>query len=343
MARRAWQDDAGFNDISLHGSAQIPTPHIDAIARGGVTLNRYYTQPVCSPTRATIMTGRHAIHHGIYLPFDHGVGQNHLQLNFTLLPAYLKAAAGYAAHAVGKWHLGGNTVAATPTGRGFDSYVGYWCGAQDYETHSVSGAGGAMVYDFHNTSTGGGAGGGAAYDETLVDAYGTFSTRVFSAAATDIIARQGAAGAGAAPLFLYLAWQNVHWPLMAPADYVARFANTTGGAGDDRNYVAAMMSFVDDAVGNVTAAISAAGLDDNTIVVLVSDNGGPTNGDEGTASSNFPLRGGKNTLWEGGTRVIGMVRGPGVAVGVTSTAKVRARGASEASPRSERIRGGAGN
>jgi hypothetical protein len=137
-------------------------------------------------------------------------------------------------------------------------------------------------------------------------------------------------------VFLYLAWQNVHWPLMAPADYVARFANTTGGAGDDRNYVAAMMSFVDDAVGNVTAAISAAGLDDNTIVVLVSDNGGPTNGDEGTASSNFPLRGGKNTLWEGGTRVIGMVRGPGVAVGVTSTAKVRARGASEASPRSER-------
>jgi arylsulfatase A-like enzyme len=236
--------------------------------------------------------------------------------------AYLKAAAGYAAHAVGKWHLGGNTVRATPTGRGFDSYVGYWCGAQDYETHSVSGAGGGMVYDFHNTSTG--AGGGAAFDETLVDAYGTFSTRVFSAAATDIIARQGAAGAGAPPLFLYLAWQNVHWPLMAPAEYVARFANTTGGAGDDRNYVAAMMAFVDDAVGNVTAAVTAAGLDDNTIVVLVSDNGGPTNGDEGTASSNFPLRGGKNTLWEGGTRVIGMVRGPGVAVGVTSTAKVRA-------------------
>ena len=97
-------DDAGNNDVSLHGSQQVPTPHIDAIARAGVTLDRYYTQPVCSPTRATIMTGRHAIHHGIYLPFDHGVGQSHLQLNFTLLPSYLKRAANYSTHAVGKWH-----------------------------------------------------------------------------------------------------------------------------------------------------------------------------------------------------------------------------------------------
>ena len=95
-------DDSGFNDVSLHGSQQVPTPNIDAIARGGVTLDRYYTQPVCSPTRASLMTGRHAIHHGIYLPFDHGVGQSHLQLDYTLLPAYLKRAAGYATHAVGK-------------------------------------------------------------------------------------------------------------------------------------------------------------------------------------------------------------------------------------------------
>ena len=95
-------DDSGFNDVSLHGSQQVPTPNIDAIARGGVTLDRYYTQPVCSPPRASLMTGRHAIHHGIYLPFDHGVGQSHLQLDYTLLPAYLKRAAGYVTHAVGK-------------------------------------------------------------------------------------------------------------------------------------------------------------------------------------------------------------------------------------------------
>jgi arylsulfatase A-like enzyme len=131
---------------------------------------------VCSPTRATIMTGRHAIHHGIYLPFDHGVGASHLQLNYTLLPRYLARAANYTTHAIGKWHLGANTVAATPVGRGFETYAGYWCGALDYETHEVSGAGGAMVYDFHNTTR--------STDEALVDAYGTFSTRVFSEAAT---------------------------------------------------------------------------------------------------------------------------------------------------------------
>jgi arylsulfatase A-like enzyme len=307
-------DDHGFNDVSLHGSMQVPTPHIDAIAASGVTLNRYYTQPVCSPTRATVMTGRHAIHHGIYLPFSHGVGQEHLQLNYTLLPTFLARAANYTSHIVGKWHLGANTVSATPTGRGFETYTGYWCGALDYETHQVSGANSTMVYDFHNTTR--------TSDEALTEAYGTFSTTVFSAAAERII-HDHASRADGRPLFLFLAWQNIHWPLQAPAEYIARFSNTTGGS-HERNVVAAMIAFVDDAIGNVTRALVTAGLDERTVVVLVSDNGGPTNGNEGDAASNFPLRGGKNTLWEGGTRVVGMVRGPGVAVGAVSSAYVHA-------------------
>lgn len=212
------------------------------------------------------MTGRHAIHHGVYLPFDHGNGVSHLNLSFTLLPAFLKAAANYSTVAVAKWHLGANTVAATPTGRGFDRHIGYWCGALDYVTHEVSGPKGVgLEYDFHNTSA-------AGEDEALVDAFGDFSTTVFASAAVEAIARQGAAGPDAPPLFLYLAWQNIHWPLQAPPEYVARFANTTGGD-HQRNYVAAMAAFVDDAVGNVTRAVTAAGLDDNTVYVLVSDNG----------------------------------------------------------------------
>lgn len=95
-------DDLGFNDIALHGSEQIPTPNIDAIATSGVHLARYYTQPVCSPTRASLMSGRHVIHTGIYMPFDHGLTNEHLDLRFTLLPHYLKAAANYSAHMVGK-------------------------------------------------------------------------------------------------------------------------------------------------------------------------------------------------------------------------------------------------
>lgn len=311
-------DDQGFNDISLHGSQQIPTPNIDAIAAAGVSFDRYYTNPVCSPTRASLMTGRATIHHGIYLPMNPGINGGHLNLSFTLLPAYLKRAANYTTAAVGKWHLGSTTVSASPVGRGFDSYTGYWCGALDYTSHEVAGPNGTILYDFHNTT--------ATTDEPLVGAYGTFSTNVFVDTATAIIAKQGAAqklSPDSPPLFLYLAWQNVHWPLEAPQEYVARFANTTGGD-HNRNYVAAMNAFLDDAVGNVTCAISAAGMVDNTIIILVSDNGGPRfpTGSEPGAASNFPLRGGKDTLWEGGVRVNGMMRGPGIAAGMTSSAYV---------------------
>ena len=296
-------DDLGFNDISLHGSPQIPTPNIDALAQSGVHLARYYAQPVCSPTRASLMTGRHSIHTGIYMPFDHGVTNEHLNLSFTMLPAYLRRAANYSAHMVGKWHLGANTVNATPTGRGFESHVGYWSGAEDYETHTVS-----NTYDFFDGLT------------PAVALNNTWSTRIFTDAATAIIAAHAAAPSPP-PLFLYLAFQNVHWPLEAPADIVARFANTTGGS-EERKMVCAMAAFLDEAVGNVTSALRSAGMYDNTIVVLASDNGGPTNGDENTFSNNFPMRGGKNTLFEGGTRVVGMVRGPGVAVGAVSHSPV---------------------
>ena len=93
-------DDLGFNDVSFHGSPQIPTPAIDEIARTGVTLNNYHTQPVCAPTRASLLTGRHAIHHGIYMPFGQGTSLR-LNLSYTLLPAALKKL-GYETHGVGK-------------------------------------------------------------------------------------------------------------------------------------------------------------------------------------------------------------------------------------------------
>ena len=297
-------DDLGYSDISFMGGPQIPTPHIDAIFRAGAALRGYRAQPVCSPTRASMLSGRHSIHTGIYMPFDGGVTNEALDAKFTLLPRYLKRAANYSTHLLGKWHLGANTRNATPVGRGFDSAFGYWSGAEDYETHSVTAqsAGGRAVFDLQND---------LAAD---VSVNGSFSTRVFAARAEALIAAQGAAGEGAPPLFLYLAFQNVHWPLEAPADIVERFANATGG-NQGRALVCAMAAFLDEAVGNVTRALSAAGLDDNTYVVFVSDNGGPTHNDESTWSNNFPLRGGKNTLWEGGTRVLAAVMGPGIAPG----------------------------
>ena len=94
-------DDQGWNDVSLHGSQQIPTPHIDALAKGGVEFGNYHVQPVCSPSRSSFLSGRHVIHDGIYMPFSEGTN-DHLPLNFTLLPQYLKACCNYSSHLVGK-------------------------------------------------------------------------------------------------------------------------------------------------------------------------------------------------------------------------------------------------
>jgi hypothetical protein len=98
-------DDLGWNDVSLHGSKQVPTPNIDALytaAPGGVELANYHVQPVCSPSRSTFMSGRHSIHTGVYMPFSQGTS-NSLDVNYTLLPRYLSRAAGYYCAHVGKW------------------------------------------------------------------------------------------------------------------------------------------------------------------------------------------------------------------------------------------------
>jgi len=114
--------DLGWNDVSFHGNTQIPTPNIDVLAMRGVRLDSLYVQPVCSPTRATIMTGRHVIHTGVYDPMNGGSGD--LSLNFTLLPEHLSKK-GYSTHMVGKWHLGMSDWKYTPIARGFETYTGY--------------------------------------------------------------------------------------------------------------------------------------------------------------------------------------------------------------------------
>ena len=134
-------DDLGWNDVGFHSaneSTQVPTPNLDTLAKDGVTLNNYYVQPVCSPTRSCLMTGRHVIHTGIYDP-DCGPGNtNAVPTNFTMLPKHLKLF-NYSTVAIGKWHLGMFSPSVVPTGRGFDRYFGYYSGAEDYLTHKVDG------------------------------------------------------------------------------------------------------------------------------------------------------------------------------------------------------------
>ena len=302
-------DDLGTGDIDVHTDpAQVPTPHIRALFEGGVELTQLYHQPVCSPTRASLLSGRHVIHTGIYMPFPSGVDATHLNTSYTLLPRYLQRAAGYHSHIVGKWHLGASQVKATPGGRGFDSHLGYWSGAESYINHTVN----TGVWDFQINLT------------PAPQYNGSWSTRILADAAVSIISEQGALGPAAPPLFLYLAFQNVHWPLEAPAEYIARFINATGGD-MNRATLCGQIAFLDDAVGNVTRALTAAGMDDNTVVIFASDNGAPDRGDEKYGwGNNFPLRGGKNTLFNGGVNVLGAVKGPGIPVGVKADFKIHA-------------------
>lgn len=292
-------DDLGFNDVSAHGSPQIPTPNIDALISSGMRLDSMYAAPVCSPTRSSILTGRHVSHTGVYMPFSEGSALV-VNTSFALLPSFLTQAANVTSHAVGKWHLGVTDNSTLPTSRGFATQMGYWMGAETYTTHDAGFQNANHgAYDWHDTA----ALGPQAPDLT---ANGSWSTALIAARAVQLI--EAAAADLSSRHMLYVAFQNVHWPLQAPQSYIDRFAGKTGGS-QERQMVCAMAAFLDDAVGNITAALQATGLWEDTLVIFQSDNGGPTNLDEGTFSDNFPLRGGKNTLWQGGARVTGAISG----------------------------------
>ncbi|XP_075534850.1 arylsulfatase B-like [Dermacentor variabilis] len=130
-------DDLGWDDVSFHGSSQIPTPNLDALAADGVILNSYYAQPACTPSRAALMTGLYPCRTGMQGVAIDVAEPWALPTNLRILPQYLKDL-GYQTHLVGKWNLGYYTESVTPTFRGFDSFYGYYNGAEDYYTHSVT-------------------------------------------------------------------------------------------------------------------------------------------------------------------------------------------------------------
>ncbi|XP_038049342.1 arylsulfatase I-like [Patiria miniata] len=279
-------DDLGWNDVSFHGSYQIPTPNLDELAYSGVMLTNYYVQPICTPTRSALMTGKYPIHtamwHGVIIgPEPWGLG-----LNETILPQLMKQQ-GYSTHMVGKWHLGFFSEEYTPSQRGFDSYYGYYNGKGDYWTHYDSEV--YSGFDFHMN--------GSVYKST----YGQYSTNLFTQRAEDVIASHNKSK----PLFLYFAHQAVHsgndaqHALEAPKEYYDRFPNITD---ENRRMFAAMVAVMDESVGNVTRALKQAGLYDNSVIIFSTDNGGPAHGFDFNHANNYPLRGVKLTLWEGGVR-----------------------------------------
>jgi len=272
-------DDWGWSDVGFHG-AKIKTPNMDKLATEGVILDNYYVQPVCSPTRSALLTGRYPIHTGLQRGVIRPDEPHGLPLHFTTLPQKLKEA-GYSTHMVGKWHLGFFKWPYTPTYRGFDSFYGLYTGQADHFTYLNRG-----FRDLRDNK------------KPVKGKRGVYSTRLFAEQAKNIIQSHNASS----PLFLYLPFLNVHGPLQAPQKYVGKYQ---GIRSMRRRRYAAMVDIVDEAIGNVTQAMKQAGLWNDTLLIVSTDNGGTPR----VGGYNWPLRGKKGSLWEGGVRGIGFVHG----------------------------------
>ncbi len=272
-------DDMGYADPGFMGSKDLRTPNIDKIARGGSILSSYYEQPVCSPTRSTIMTGRYVMRTGVY-----SIVRPHAEWGLPLGERTLAQAmreAGYETAITGKWHLGEFQPEYLPLHRGFDHQYGNWFGAIDYFTHMRG-----KDLDWHR-------------DDQICHDEG-YSTFLDAKEACRIIRERNPDK----PLFLYLPFNAVHTPLEAPPEYIKPYANLP----KQRSTYAGMVAAMDEAIGQVIAALEKKKMIENTLIIFSSDNGGFA---PGRVTDNGPLRAGKGTIYEGGVRVCACVNWPG--------------------------------
>ena len=308
-------DDLGYDDVGCYwtpgnrpGFEKIRTPNLDRLAAEGARFTDYYApSSVCTPSRAALMTGCYPVRVGMS-----SFGRNGAQVLYEAHMEDRLRDSGYATGLVGKWHLGG-TAEFHPQRRGFDEFFGFlheghfyvpqpWQGVTTWlrrKTLPDGGQGrwtspdGRIVWSTHLGSN------EPEYDtdnpllrsSQPVDEQANL-TDAFTREACDFIARHSAQ-----PFFLYLAYNAVHSPMQAADDYLKKFAHIED---IQRRIFAAMLAHLDDSVGKVLAQLRDSGIEENTLVVFLSDNGGPT---KELTSSNAPLRGGKGELCDGGIRV----------------------------------------
>ncbi|XP_034557963.1 arylsulfatase I-like [Notolabrus celidotus] len=279
-------DDQGFNDIGYHNPT-IKTPTLDKLAAEGVKLENYYVQPICTPSRSQLMTGRYQIHTGLQHSIIRPRQPSCLPLHMDTLPERLREA-GYTTHMVGKWHLGFYRKACLPTRKGFDTFFGSLTGSVDYYSYGSCDGPGLCGYDLHDDE-------GVAWGQE-----GKYSTTLFTQRARKILETHDPTDR---PLFLLLSLQAVHTPLQTPKSYIYPYRDM---ANVNRRKFAAMVSTVDEAVRNVTYALRKYGYYRNSVIIYSTDNGAQPF----TGGSNWPLRGRKGTYWEGGMRGVAFVHSP---------------------------------
>lgn len=243
------------------------------------------------------MSGRYPIHTGLQHSVIHPGEPWGLPLEETIIPEIMKEF-NYSTLAVGKWHLGMHTWSYTPVYRGFDTFFGYYLGSQNYDTH-VRGGGYDLRDDYRDAQ-------GKFVDDVRYDLKGQYSTELYSKRVVDFL---GSVKTSDPPFFLYLAYQSVHEPHMVPQRYIDQYASHIHDK--QEKTFAAMVSAMDEGVGNITAALEAAGLDNNTIIVFSSDNGANVGCVKHVTASNYPYRGGKRSIYEGGQRSPSFIWAPG--------------------------------
>lgn len=287
-------DDLGWKDVGFNGCTDIKTPNLDALAAGGAKFTQFYVQPMCTPTRAALMTGRYPFRYGLQTAVIPSVSEYGLDTTEWLMPECLKEA-GYTTAIIGKWHLGHADKKYWPRQRGFDYQYGAMIGELDYFTHEEHG-----VLDWFR-------------DNEPVREEGYTTTLLGKDAARLIEAHDTSR-----PLYLYLTFNAPHTPYQAPKEYVDRYANIEDPT---RRTYAAMIACLDDEIGRVVGAVDRKGMRQNTLIIFHSDNGGTRNAmfagvmaDMSKVTipcDNGPYREGKGTLYEGGTRVCAFANWPG--------------------------------
>ena len=271
-------DDLGYGDLSSYGAKDMQTPNIDKLIASGMRLDNFYANcPVCSPTRASLLTGRYPDLVGVP-----GVIRTHLTNNWgylapqaVLLPKLLSRT-GYHTAMVGKWHLGLESP-NTPNERGFDHFHGFLGDMMDdYYNHRRHG----NNYMWLNNKE--------------IDPKG-HATDLFSQWSVDYINSRSKT---AQPFFLYLAYNAPHTPIQPPADWVKRIKNRENNISDKRAKLVALIEHLDDGIGMVITALKNSGQSSSTLIIFTSDNGGQLN----VGANNGTLRAGKQDMYEGGIR-----------------------------------------
>ena len=276
-------DDQGFADISFNPQhpKEVSTPHIDALARGGVWFSQgYISGNVCSPTRAGLLTGRYQQRAGVYTAGEGGSG---IAQSEKIFPRFLKPA-GYITAAYGKWHLG-LTVEQSPIGRGFDQWYGFLGrGAHDYFDLAQKNPDVGPMYR----------------DGREIKDSGYLTTRLTDEAVAFISKHK------AQPFYIHLAYNAVHSPAQAPAEDIARFKKQFPEISEARAILMAMLHHLDLGVGRVVDTLKKEGVWENTLVFFLTDNGGS----KAMSAVNTPLRGAKQQNYEGGIRTPFIVSWP---------------------------------